>query len=273
MRHPLDLSAHGLRLARALVAGAAAGMAPALAVAGTSPAPAPGAASAAGAAGAGEVPADVAALARDSQAFSDASASGDAATLARLLDDHVTFIDESGHVLTRRDIVDGASPPPAGVDQTLVQEDFHVSVHGHTAVTSFVDQSTLRFHGQVLHADYLSTETWIETPAGWKMIQSQTLALQQDPPAVTLPPATLDDYVGTYRAGGDYEMRIVRQGGTLLAATNGGAPVAMRPELRDVFFVPGLPRMRRIFQRDATGRVTGFVSRREGRDVVLRRVG
>jgi hypothetical protein len=43
------------------------------------------------------------------------------------------------------------------------------------------------------------------------------------------------------------------------------------PELRDLFFVPGQPRTRRIFTRDAAGRVDGFVDRREGEDVRWRR--
>ena len=38
-------------------------------------------------------------------------------------------------------------------------------------------------------------------------------------------------------------------------------------EIRDVFFVAGQPRTRRIFTRDGNGRVTGFVDRREGEDV------
>jgi hypothetical protein len=41
----------------------------------------------------------------------------------------------------------------------------------------------------------------------------------------------------------------------------------LKAEAPDVFFVPGQPRVRKIFLRDASGHVTGFVDRREGRDV------
>jgi hypothetical protein len=37
--------------------------------------------------------------------------------------------------------------------------------------------------------------------------------------------------------------------------------------VRDVFFVAGQPRPRRIFTRDTAGAITGFVDRREGEDV------
>jgi hypothetical protein len=44
------------------------------------------------------------------------------------------------------------------------------------------------------------------------------------------------------------------------------------PEVRDVFFVAA-SRSRRIFTRDASGRVNGFVDRREGEDVRWTRLG
>jgi hypothetical protein len=33
-----------------------------------------------------------------------------------------------------------------------------------------------------------------------------------------------------------------------------------------------MPRLRRVFRRDAAGHITGFASRREGRDVMLARL-
>jgi len=215
---------------------------------------------------------DLAVIKRQSQEFSDASASGDAAVLGRLLDDHVVFMNESGETATKHDIVDGAQPPAKGMSNTLVQEGLSVALHGNVAVTSFTDVSTVQFHGQTLHAKYLSTEVWLKEADGWKMISSQTMAAQDDPPAVALPAKTLDEYVGRYQAG-DFVYRIERHGDELTGTPDGGKPVALKAELRDVLFTPGQPRTRRIFQRDAAGRVTGFVSRREGHDLVLKRAG
>jgi hypothetical protein len=39
-----------------------------------------------------------------------------------------------------------------------------------------------------------------------------------------------------------------------------------------VLFAPGQPRSRKVFQRDAGGRITGFADRREARDVVWTRL-
>ncbi len=38
-----------------------------------------------------------------------------------------------------------------------------------------------------------------------------------------------------------------------------------------MLFTPGAPRTRKIFQRDSDGKVTGFLSRREERDVTFKR--
>src|SRR5579864_4450275 len=101
---------------------------------------------------------DAAVIRRQSQEFSDASASGDAAVLARYLDDRVIFMNEGGDMATKKDIVDGAQPSPKGTSNTLKQTDLKVELHGNVAVTSFADLSTVQFHGQTLHAKYLSTE-------------------------------------------------------------------------------------------------------------------
>jgi ketosteroid isomerase-like protein len=216
---------------------------------------------------------DVAALIkRQSQEFSDASASGDAKVLGKYLDDRVVFMNEGGDMPTKKDIVDSAQPPANGMSNKLTQEDFKVEVHGNVAVTSFTDVSTVQFHGQTLHAKYLSTEVWLRESAGWKMISSQTMAAQDDPAAATLPASALDEYVGTYQVGSDFNYRIERSGDGLVGTAQGGQPVVLKAELRDVLFTPGQPRIRRIFQRDDHGKIAGFISRREGHDIVFKRV-
>jgi len=41
--------------------------------------------------------------------------------------------------------------------------------------------------------------------------------------------------------------------------------------VRDVLFVPEQPRIRKIFQRDAKGKITGFVDRSESWDLVWKK--
>ncbi|HEV7706201.1 MAG TPA: DUF4440 domain-containing protein [Gemmatimonadaceae bacterium] len=210
---------------------------------------------------------DVAALIkRQSQEFSDASASGDSAAFDRLLDDSVIFMNETGQIATKKDLLAGARPPQAGFKQKLVQTDYAMQLHGNVAVTSFTDNSTVEFNGQTSHAAYKSTEVWMQEKSGWRMISSQTLTVVADPPAATLVSNVLDEYVGSYKASDKFVFTIARDGDHLTGSVNGATPYPISAELKDVLFSPGQPNMRRIFERDASGRITGFVVRRDGRD-------
>jgi len=47
--------------------------------------------------------------------------------------------------------------------------------------------------------------------------------------------------------------------------------VRLSVEVRDVLFVKGQPRSRKVFQRDQSSQVIGFADRREGVDVAWKR--
>ncbi|HXC54609.1 MAG TPA: nuclear transport factor 2 family protein [Rhizomicrobium sp.] len=211
-------------------------------------------------------------LKRQTQELFDAVSAGDAGVWDRYLDADAVVADENGVVTDKKDTVAQVTPLPTGISGTITVTDWHAHIHGGVAVTSFVSDEHEDFHGQKLHALYLTTTTWLQEPDGWKVAGQQTLALQQDPPALQLPAATLDGYVGRYRAAPDLVYEIARTGDALSGGTVGGKAAPLAAELRDVLFAPGQPRTRKIFMRDATGRVTGFVSRREGRDVVWTKI-
>ena len=98
-----------------------------------------------------------------------------------------------------------------------------------------------------------------------------TLAVLDDPPAVALPPATLAQYVGSYELTPDIRYTIRLDGTRLLGQRTGGKEVELKAEGPDILFVPGSPRSRKVFYRDASGQVTGFGDRREGHDIRWRR--
>ncbi|HEX4480260.1 MAG TPA: DUF4440 domain-containing protein [Rudaea sp.] len=209
---------------------------------------------------------------RQSQEFSDASASGDAAVISKYLDDRVIFMNETGAISDKKSIVDSTQPTPKNIERKLTQTDFKVEVHGDVAVTSFTDNLDQNLFGQTSKIKYLSTEVWKKEGADWKMISSQTMTVPDDPKTVSLPAATLDEYVGTYEATPAFKFRITRDGDALAGSSNDGKPYPIKAELRDVLVTPGQPTLRRIIQRDVNGKVTGLISRRDGHDFVLKRV-
>jgi hypothetical protein len=101
------------------------------------------------------------------------------------------------------------------------------------------------------------------------MIAAQVLAEKTDPPAITLPASQLSQYVGTYKLKDSeaiYTLELTS--GQLIGVRNGGKAGIWNAEAQDVFFLTGYPRIRKIFQRDASGKITGFIERRESWDIV-----
>lgn len=81
-----------------------------------------------------------------------------------------------------------------------------------------------------------------------------------------------ESYVGHFTLSPEIAYDIRLKDGKLEGQRGGRAAESLMAEAPDVFFVPGSPRYRKIFKRDAAGRITGFVERREAWDLVWTRV-
>lgn len=101
----------------------------------------------------------------------------------------------------------------------------------------------------------------------WKLALVHAAAVNRDPPERRLPPGELDAHVGDYTSGAELRYVIRRRGDHLEGGASEKTLAPLKAELRDVLFVPGRPRSRKIFERDGKGNVVGFVDRREGADV------
>lgn len=197
----------------------------------------------------------------------DAVTAGDARVWDRYLDANVIYLSEDGVRKGKADLLKEITPLPQGISGSIVVSDFQVRLHGDTAVTTHNDLESENYFGHMLKAEYRSTDTWIRTPQGWTLAASQVHAQLIDPPAITLAAAKLDEYVGTYRLNAEITYTVRRKGNVLTGERTGRSAQTLSAEATDVFFVAGQPRSRKIFLRSADGRVTGFVDRREGRDV------
>jgi ketosteroid isomerase-like protein len=198
----------------------------------------------------------------------DAVTAGNPAVWDRYLDPQIVYVSEAGEVEGKAQLLAEIKPLPAGISGKIEIGRFEVRPHGDTAVTLHVDEEYEDYFGHQIHAQYLNTATWRLGPDGWKLIGMQVLATLIDPPAIALPAAQLDDYVGTYQLTAAISYTIRRDGDRLIGERTGRPAQELKVEARDVMFVPGQPRSRKIFQRDGQGRITGFADRREARDVV-----
>jgi len=191
------------------------------------------------------------------QAFSDAGQQGKGGVMAKYLDDAVVFFNEGGGRAAKADLAQDGPPAP-GVDRTITTTDWDCQVHGDVAVTSFVDVVEQGPAGQRQRSRFRGSET---------------LALPEDPPAVALDAHTLDEYAGVYEAAADTRLTFAHRGGDLVASLNGGAESVQKAQARDIVFTPGRGATPKVFQRDAAGKVTGFIYLRGGNSLVFKRVG
>jgi hypothetical protein len=204
-------------------------------------------------------------------ALLDAVTAGDARVWDRYLDPQVVYLSEAGDIETKAQLLDEVKPLPAGISGKIELGRFEVRQFGDTAVVLHVDEESEDYFGHHLHAQYLNTATWRLGPDGWKLIAQQVYASLLDPPAIALPAGQLDDYAGTYQLTDQISYVIRRDGDQLIGQRDGRPPQTLQVEARDVLFVAGQPRSRKIFLRDAAGQITRFADRREARDVVWTR--
>ncbi len=206
------------------------------------------------------------------QALLDAIATGDRSTWERTLTPEAIYVDENGATMTRSELMANFDPLPPGISGQIRIVEYQVRQLGDTALVIHRDEEHENFHGQALAATYLTTGTWIHRQGQWKLALVHVYTVNRDPAPLALAAATLDEYVGRYAAAPDLVWVISREGDHLVGGREGRPAKPLLVEMRDVLFVPGAPRTRKLFQRDDQSRVSGFVDRREGQDIRWMRV-
>jgi ketosteroid isomerase-like protein len=206
------------------------------------------------------------------QELLDAVAPGRVEVWERILAEDLVHLDENGVVRDKAALLAEIRPLPAGLVGRIEVDRFRVEVNGDTAIAAVELQESLDYHGQPLRTRFRSLDSWRRTPQGWRLAGQHVAAVLADPPAIELPREDLCAYSGVYSLTPAIAT-VVRCTNTGLTGERPDRPATdYLPEVRDVFFAPGQPRSRRLFTRDASGRVDGFVDRREGEDVRWTRV-
>ncbi len=212
-------------------------------------------------------------LRRLTQQNLDAIAAGDVAVWRRNFHPDLVHVDEEGKVRSKDELLGELSPLPPGLVGHLEIRDFRLAMHGEDmAVVTHEDQEHLSYFGQILESRWRTTDTWVKSSDGWRLASQQILALQVDPPTVTLSRDALCQYDGTYQLTEQIRSKVTCADDGLQFQRVDRPVVLYKPEVADVFFAPGQPRTRRIFQRDAQGKVLGCVDRREGHDIRWTRI-
>jgi hypothetical protein len=205
------------------------------------------------------------------QAMLDAIVPGNRKVWEDALAADAVYVDESGAITDRAEFLKQLEPMPAGISGSIQITSFSAHISGDLATVIHTDDEQENFHGQTLYARYLTTETWRNEAGEWKLHLVHVYAVLKDPPAISLPADVLQQYTGRYLAGNDLVYVIEWDGKQITGGRQGGAVKPLMVEVRDVLFIAGQPRIRKIFQRDAAGKITGFVDRRESWDLLWHR--
>ncbi|HZZ68462.1 MAG TPA: nuclear transport factor 2 family protein [Phenylobacterium sp.] len=203
------------------------------------------------------------------QQLSDAITDGKPEVWERRLDPAVIYAEEDGTYKGKAEMVKEIRPLPKGLGGEIKVELLSYHQDGDTAVALFRQHEVERYYGQTIHASYLTNTVWKKRADGWRQIEGQVIAERTDPPSIALPVGDLRKFAGAYRLRNSeptYELTLVD--GKLTGGQAGKPPLEWNAETHDVFFIKGDPRIRKIFLYDASGKVTGFVERRETWDIV-----
>jgi len=184
---------------------------------------------------------------------------GDKDTWARLTTSDFMYVEE-GEVARRAQFLseleeDGSMP--------LIIRNYEVKIIGDTAQVFHQDDVPQRPGGvDESHSHLLMTETWQRIHGEWKLRLVHTDRIRINPPPVSLTSQQIDQLVGIYQSS-DRTYVIKRNGNRILGGKSGQPLTELMAETRDVLFQSDDVYLRRVFKRDANGRATGFIDRRE----------
>jgi hypothetical protein len=211
-------------------------------------------------------------LVERTQQLYDAEATGDHTLWKLYLAEDFTEFDEKSRDLNKRTLLDDIQPLPTGYGGSIRVVNVKSRFAPGVAILSYdLDESETVF-GQLLHARYHQTDTWLYRNQLWQIAASQITRFYEDPAVGEISASLLNDYLGTYQLSPENTIVVTRQGADLYVKRNSAPPYKLLPESTDLFFRPGAEG-RKLFHRDASGHVDKLIDRRNNEDIVWKKIG
>lgn len=177
--------------------------------------------------------------------------------------------DADGMTVTKEDIRQTFTTPPASARVTREIKDFKIRDNGETVIINYL--MIERSGAEQESAQYVYTDVFVRRSGRWLMISSHATRAPDARVAVKVNPAIYDAYVGDYEAEGRI-FSVRREGDKLIGIPPGGGKVELLPESETAFFVRGDSSLT-VFEKDATGRVAYMIFRNKGiPDIRLKKV-
>lgn len=193
-----------------------------------------------------------------------AIAGHDTSTLGRdLADDFRWVLATGGQVVTKPQIIAAVAHAPAAVTGRYDVDSAHVEILGHVAMVDYRLTDRRRFGGYDRALVSRGTDTFIQRNGGWRLVRRTQTWIVSPPATIALNSAALRAFVGRYEHGAGYIDDVHLEGGHLVATSSAesasGLPGAhLLPVSEDAFSPDGAAPLI-VFERDASGRVIGYV--------------
>jgi hypothetical protein len=210
-------------------------------------------------------------LVRRSQELFDALVPGNQEPFKKYYADDAIFADEKGRTLDKAALIKDVAPLPKGYSGTIKLVHPQSRIGNGFAVLAYDLDETETIFGQELHARYHETNTWAYRNGTWQIIASQAHRYYEDPAVGAADPTQFDAYVGTYELSPGVTMEVTREGNRLFAQRSGRKREELFPEVPGLFFRKDVEG-RRLFRKDANGKIDALIDRRNNEDIVWKKV-
>lgn len=220
-------------------------------------------------------PADLATekeLVRIAQELYDAIAVGNKAPWEKYVADDLIYTDENWQILTKKDLLAGLRPLPKGYSGSIRIANVLSRINVDSAVLSYRALEEEFIFGQKLAPIYLVTDTYFKRNGRWQMIASHVIVIPSERTPVAVSPEAYKLIAGQYELTTGVIYNITIEGTKLMGQRTGRDKEELLPADVSTFFRKGTIRGEKVFVRDASGRVTAMLDRRENNDLSWKKI-
>ena len=186
--------------------------------------------------------------------------------------DDVIYTDENWRILTKKQLLESLAPFPKGYSGSIRIANVQSRITGDAAVLSYRALEEQYVFGQKLSPIYLVTDTYLKRNGYWQLVASHASVLPSERQPLAINPKHHPSIVGEYELAPGIIYTITLEGDKLMGQRTGRAKEELLPADENTFFPKGTVRGEKVFLRDANGRPTQMLDRRENNDLVWKRI-
>jgi len=206
------------------------------------------------------------------QELFDAIPLGNKAVWEKYVAEDVIYTDENWRILTKKQLVESLAPFPKGYSGSIRIANVQSRLTGDAAVLSYRALEEEYVFGQKLSPIYLVTDTYLKRDGHWQLVASHVSVLPSERQPLAVNPEHYPSIVGEYELTPGVTYTISLEDNKLMGQRSGKAKEELLPADENTFFPKGTVRGEKVFVRDASGRPTQMLDRRENNDLVWKKV-